>query len=223
MSTDNTGGSSDSGEPTGSSEASVGSSAQAREYEEGSVGEGSIRVIDKRRIDPTTGAVREPAVTSSTAGVGPGVGQDVTAQPLPQSLPTDDRVVELTTDLQRVTAEYANYRKRVDRDRLAVTELAVGTVLAQMLPILDDIERARNHGELAGAFKSVSEGLEALVGKLGLETFGIAGEAFDPAIHEALTHAEGEGLDQPTCTEVYQPGYRFKDRLVRPARVAVTE
>ncbi len=219
MSTDNTGGSSDSGEPTGSSEASVGSSAQEREHEEGSVGEGSIRVIDKRRIDPTTGAVREPAVTSSTAGVGPGVVPGFTAQ----SLPTDDRVVELTTDLQRVTAEYANYRKRVDRDRLAVAELAVGAVLAQLLPILDDIERARNHGELAGAFKSVSEGLEALVGKLGLETFGITGEAFDPAIHEALTHAEGEGLDQPTCTEVYQPGYRFKDRVVRPARVAVTE
>ncbi len=204
MSSDSTGGSPAKGDATDPRDA-------ANEQDEE-----SVRVTDKRRIDPTTGEVREPvaAPNAEAAAV-----DDATVG----ELSDDARVLELTADLQRITAEYANYRKRVDRDREAIGEIAVISVLAELLPVLDDIERARSHDELEGAFKSVGEALEALVTKLGLETYGVAGDPFDPEIHEALTHAEGEGLDQPTCTEVYQPGYKFKDRVVRPARVAVSE
>jgi len=122
-----------------------------------------------------------------------------------------------------VTAEYANYRKRVDRDRVAVREQALANVLAGLLPVLDDIGRAREHGELVGGFKSVAESLEAAVAKLGLDRFGEAGEPFDPKVHEALLHSYADDVTEPTCVQILQPGYRVGDRILRPARVAVAE
>jgi molecular chaperone GrpE len=134
-----------------------------------------------------------------------------------------DRLAERTADLQRVQAEYANYRKRVERDRVAVREQALANVLSGLLPILDDIGRAREHGELNGGFKSVAESLEATTAKLGLESFGDAGEPFDPRVHEALMHSYSPGVTEPTCVQILQPGYRVGDRILRPARVAVAE
>jgi molecular chaperone GrpE len=122
-----------------------------------------------------------------------------------------------------VTAEYANYRKRVERDRQAVREQAVANVLYGLLPVLDDIGRAREHGELAGGFKSVAESLEAAVTKLGLESFGESGEPFDPNVHEALMHSYSTDVTEPTCVQLLQPGYRVGERILRPARVAVAE
>ena len=133
------------------------------------------------------------------------------------------RLAERTADLQRVTAEYANYRKRVDRDRLAVREQALANVLSALLPVLDDIGRAREHGELVGGFKSVAESLEAAVTKLGLTTFGTEGEPFDPKVHEALTHSYSADVAEPTCVQILQPGYMVGERILRPARVAVAE
>jgi molecular chaperone GrpE len=130
-------------------------------------------------------------------------------------------LAELTNDLQRVHAEYANYRRRVDRDRDLIRENAVGGVLTQLLSLLDDVDRARQHGELEGAFKTVGESLEATVTKLGLERFGEADEAFDPMVHEALTTESREEITEPTVISVYQSGYRFAGRVLRPARVAV--
>jgi len=130
---------------------------------------------------------------------------------------------ERTADLQRLQAEYANYRKRVDRDREASRDLAVAAVLSELLPVLDDIGRARTHGELEGGFKLVGESLEATVARLGLETFGEVGEAFDPMVHEAIAHSHSDEVTAATCVEVFQPGYRFRDKVVRPARVAVAE
>jgi len=130
-------------------------------------------------------------------------------------------LAELTNDLQRVQAEYANYRRRVDRDRDLIRENAVGGVLTQLLSLLDDIERARQHGELEGAFKTVGESLEATVTKLGLEPFGDTNEAFDPMVHEALTTESRAEITEPTVISVYQSGYRFAGRVLRPARVAV--
>lgn len=147
------------------------------------------------------------------------------------SLTGDVRVAELTADLQRVQAEYANYRKRVARDQEAVREIAVLNVLTELLPVLDDIERAREHNELTGTFKVVAEALQSKLAKLGLETFGAVGEAFDPMLHEALTHtpapegaerAEGEA-EGPVIGALFQPGFSYKGRVVRPARVGVTE
>jgi molecular chaperone GrpE len=122
-----------------------------------------------------------------------------------------------------VTAEYANYRKRVERDRVAVREQALANVLYGLLPVLDDIGRAREHGELVGGFKSVAESLEAAVAKLGLESFGDSGEPFDPNVHEALMHSYSGDVSEPTCVEILQPGYRVGERILRPARVAVAE
>jgi molecular chaperone GrpE len=133
------------------------------------------------------------------------------------------KVAERTADLQRLQAEYANYRKRVERDRLAVREQALANVLNELVPILDDIGRAREHGELVGGFKSVAESLEGIAAKLGLTSFGEAGEPFDPTLHEALMHSYSPDVTEPTAVQILQPGYRVGERIIRPARVAVAE
>jgi molecular chaperone GrpE len=130
---------------------------------------------------------------------------------------------ERTADLQRLQAEYANYRKRVDRDRATVREHAVAGALTELLPVLDAIDQAREHGELSGGFKSVADSLQAALTKLGLVSYGQRGEAFDPKIHEALTHSYSPDVTEDTCVEVFQPGYRVGERILRPARVAVAE
>ncbi|MFH9981836.1 nucleotide exchange factor GrpE [Streptomyces sp. NPDC017179] len=130
---------------------------------------------------------------------------------------------ERTADLQRLQAEYQNYRRRVDRDRIAVREVAVANIVSELLPVLDDIGRARDHGELVGGFKSVAESLETVVAKLGLQQFGKEGESFDPTIHEALMHSYAPDVTETTCVAILQPGYRIGERTIRPARVAVAE
>jgi molecular chaperone GrpE len=132
-------------------------------------------------------------------------------------------LAERTADLQRLQAEYANYRKRVDRDRAAVREHAVAGALTELLPVLDAIGQAREHGELSGGFKSVADSLQAALTKLGLVSYGQRGDAFDPKIHEALTHSYSPDVTEDTCVEVLQPGYRVGERILRPARVAVAE
>ena len=134
-----------------------------------------------------------------------------------------DEVATLTADLQRLQAEYANYRKRVDRDRQLTSELAFAAVLSELLPVLDDLERAGEHGELTGGFKAVADRINSIVEKLGLTRFSDAPVAFNPGIHEALTHETSTEVTQPTATKILQPGYKFKDRVIRAARVAVTE
>lgn len=174
-----------------------------------------VVIRDNRKIDPVTGEARKaPPVTGPT---------------LPATEPAEGPMVEAallderTRDLQRVQAEYANYRKRAERDRLAAGEVAVGRTLAELLPVLDDIERAREHGDLTGALKAVADHLDAVFAKLGLEQFGDVGEPFDPAIHEAVMHAESDEVGEATCTTVLRRGYRHRDRLLRPAMVGVTE
>ncbi|CAL9485695.1 nucleotide exchange factor GrpE [Streptomyces sp. DH-12] len=130
---------------------------------------------------------------------------------------------ERTADLQRLQAEFQNYRRRVERDRAAVKETAVANLLSELLPVLDDIGRARDHGELVGGFKSVAESLETTVAKLGLQQFGKEGEPFDPTIHEALMHSYAPDVTETTCVAILQPGYRIGERTIRPARVAVAE
>ncbi len=187
-----------------------------------------VIVRDKRRLDPETGEVRhahlhEGSVVSEAAPRDEQPGQQQLGEELTADL---DRVsAELVADLQRVSAEYANYRKRVDRDRVLVMEMATAGLLAELLPLLDDVDRARQHGDLDGAFKSVGEGIEAVAAKLGLERFGEVGDTFDPAVHEALMAVEPDGdATVATCAQVLQPGYRLvSGRVLRPARVAVAE
>jgi len=182
---------------------------------EGAQEQGPV-VRDKRRIDPTTGEVRPGAAEQAAPA-------DADAPPAAETELELDAVAELTADLQRLQAEFANYRRRVERDRQAVAEQALGSVMVGLLPVLDDIDRARSHGEVEGGFKLVVDGLETTLSKLGLQRFGEAGEPFDPTVHEALTHTLSAEVSEPVCAEVYQPGYRVGDRVLRPARVAVAE
>ncbi|TYK50386.1 nucleotide exchange factor GrpE [Actinomadura decatromicini] len=178
-------------------------------------------IRDKRRIDPETGKVREQAASASSAPEAPANGGATAADEEVASLRT--QLAERLADLQRLKAEYDNYRKRVERDRVAVREQALGQVLTELLPVLDDIGRARDHDELNGGFKSVAESLEAVTGKLGLERYGEKGEPFDPTVHEALMHAYSSDVTETSVMDVLQPGYRIGERVLRPARVAVAE
>ena len=188
--------------------------------EEENAGDG-VRVSDKRRIDPETYEVREGVAPSDNIDDAL-AAEDAAASAVEGDVAgIETKVAELTADLQRVHAEYANYRKRVERDREVMQEMAVGAAMTELLPVVDDIERAREHGELEGAFRSVGEALESTLAKLGLEKFGEAGEEFDPTVHEALTSEENDAVSVPTVTNVYQPGYRYAGRILRPARVAV--
>ncbi len=134
-----------------------------------------------------------------------------------------DPVAALTADLQRLQAEYANYRKRVERDRAVAHELAIGSVLTELLATLDDIDRASEHNELTGGFKAVADQLAAITTRIGLEKYGTAGDAFNPQIHEALLHDTSTDVAVSTASKILQPGYKYKERILRPARVAVTE
>ena len=134
-----------------------------------------------------------------------------------------DPVATLTNDLQRLQAEYANYRKRVERDRSVAHEMAIGAVLTELLALLDDVDRAEAHGELTGGFKAVADQLNSITSRVGLEKYGTEGEAFDPQIHEALMHNMSADVVVPTASKILQPGYKYKERILRPARVAVTD
>jgi molecular chaperone GrpE len=206
-------------------------------------------IRDHRRIDPVTGqpkrgkhAASQPAGTTGAGRPGGsgssarhGKASDTAAEKDEAELTETEsaellaaqelriQLAERTADLQRLQAEYANYRKRVDRDRATVREHAVAGALIELLPVLDAISQAREHGELSGGFKSVADSLQAATGKLGLVSYGQRGDAFDPKIHEALTHSYSPEVTEDTCVEIFQPGYRVGERILRPARVAVAE
>jgi len=148
---------------------------------------------------------------------------DAVDQALAEAGVVVDEVASLTSDLQRLQAEYANYRKRVDRDRVTAHEISTSLVIVELLPVLDDIARAEEHGELTGGFKAIADQLSAITTKLGLTKFADLNVPFDPQIHEALMHSTSNEVTETSVTQVLQPGYKFKDRVIRPARVAVTD
>jgi molecular chaperone GrpE len=187
-----------------------------------------VVVRDRRRIDPLTGEVRSPEGAASPAGAGPGGPGPEAAQAAPD--PAEQKLAELsaqlderTADLQRVSAEYANYRRRTDRDREAITVAARAQVAGELLTVLDDVVRAEAHGDLTGAFKSVADKLVSALNKIGLTPFGTEGDEFDPSVHEAVQHTMSHDVTGPTVTAVLRPGYRLGERLLRPAMVAVTD
>jgi molecular chaperone GrpE len=172
-----------------------------------------VTVTDKRRIDPLTGEVREPSgpAPSGPAPEAAGAGGEQA-----------DKVAELTADLQRVQADFANYRKRALRDQQVAGERAKATVVSQLLTVLDDLDRARSHGDLeTGPLKSVADKLTAALAGLGLTAFGAEGDEFDPSLHEAVQH-EGEG-SKPVLGTVMRQGYRLGDQVLRHALVGVVD
>ncbi len=177
-------------------------------------------IRDRRRIDPETGELRErpeTAAPGSPPATGPPAATE-SAGPSPEL-----ELAERTADLQRLQAEYLNYKRRVDRDRENARKNAVASTLTALLPVLDDIARAREHDELSGGFKAVAQSFEGAVAKLGLTSFGEVGDEFDPRIHEALMHSYSDDVTGPTCAAILQVGYQIGERILRPARVAVAE
>ncbi len=175
-----------------------------------------VVIRDNRKIDrepsPVDNSVAEPAVDTDSP-------DETDAVPMVAAALLDER----TADVQRLQAEYANYRKRSDRDRLVAGDVATGRVLADLIPVIDDLERAKAHGDLTGPLKAVADKLDAVTAKLGLVVFGEVGDLFDPAIHEAVLHDESDDVTAPTCTTVMRPGFRHNDRLLRPAMVGVSD
>ena len=168
--------------------------------------------------DPVTVADGAAPTASSPDGVSDAAATDA-AEPSADAVLLEER----TRDLQRVSAEYANYRRRADRDRLAAGDVAVGRVLTELLPVVDDLDRARTHGDLSGPLKAVADKIDAVFDKLGLEAFGEIGDPFDPSRHEAVLHDESDAVTVPTCTTIMRRGYQHRDRLIRAAMVGVSE
>lgn len=178
-----------------------------------------VVVRDKRRIDPTGSFARPAPAEPGTDASGPGPDGPVLGA-------EDDltrQLAERTEDLKRVSAEYSNYRRRVDRDRMLIVEQAQERLVTELFPLLDDIDRAREHGDLTGAFKKVGDGLVALVERIGVEVFGQPGDHFDPSIHEAVLHEVSPDVSVPTARMIMRCGYRRGERILRSAMVAVAE
>ncbi|MEV6763998.1 nucleotide exchange factor GrpE [Streptomyces sp. NPDC051105] len=180
----------------------------------------------EEKPDVPSGATSDDAEPKATPAQGAAPAGDSSAQLAGLTAQLDQvrtALTERTADLQRLQAEYQNYRRRVERDRITVREIAIANLLTELLPVLDDIGRAREHGELVGGFKSVAESLETVAAKMGLQQFGKEGEPFDPTIHEALMHSYAPDVTETMCVAILQPGYRIGERTIRPARVAVAE
>jgi molecular chaperone GrpE len=187
-------------------------------------GPGKDQPEEKREERDTAGTSQEKAQErAESAEEAPEMITEHVIKDGKQAADVEAQLAERTADLQRLQAEYANYRKRVDRDRVAVREQAVVGTLSGLLPVLDAIDQAREHGELSGGFKSVADSLQAALGRLGLVAYGEKGDPFDPKIHEALTHSYSSDVTEDTCVEILQSGYKVGDRILRPARVAVAE
>jgi molecular chaperone GrpE len=185
--------------------------------------EGRPVIRDNRKVDPVSGKVRATPSGSGAEDAAEAAMEDAVVAAA-ELLATREALALRTEDVQRVAAEYANYRKRVDRDRAVASENATAEVLTALIPVLDDIDAARGAGELEGPFKAVAEKLETtLTGRFGLERYGAEGEVFDPTIHEALLHQTSPDVTEPTVSMVLQPGYRMGDRILRAARVGVTD
>jgi molecular chaperone GrpE len=180
----------------------------------GGAGSGGPGAAKRGGSDQPEAAAAAPKPTATPAGT-------PAAEPSSEATELRAQLAERTADLQRLQAEYANYRKRVDRDRATVREQAVASALTELLPVLDAINQADEHGELSGGFKSVADSLQAAVGKLGLVSYGQRGDAFDPKIHEALAYSDSPDVTEDTCVDIFQPGYKVGERILRPARVAV--
>ncbi|WP_117212405.1 nucleotide exchange factor GrpE [Allorhizocola rhizosphaerae] len=197
----------------------------AKSAPEESGGGERIVIRDKRKVSPSGTAGAKPAEPEKQPETPPDPVATTATAPVDAAKigELESALDERTKDLQRVTAEYANYRKRVERDRTLAAEQAVGMVLAALLPVLDDIDRARDHGDLNGPFGSVAEQLVTVVGKFGLTAFGVKGDPFDPKLHEAVAHLTSAEVTESTCIDVMRRGYLLGERLLRPAMVAVAD
>ncbi|MDQ2839096.1 MAG: nucleotide exchange factor GrpE [Actinomycetota bacterium] len=219
--------------------------AAARNPEGGAKPPSGFTFADKRKIREDGAAAApvaepelidaEPVFEADEAALGTGVADELapptdglTAEEFRAEVDVNELLAaERLADLQRLQAEYANYRKRIERDRALSRDLTIASMVESLLPVLDDIQLARQHGDLeSGPFASIADKLESTLAKYGVERFGEPGAAFDPSVHDALMHVEeelAEGTDVTTVVGVLQPGYRIGDKIIRPARVSVAD
>lgn len=189
------------------------------------------RVTDKRRIDPETGQVREPTaeeqVLAEAEQAATAAEEAVVLEGLveAQKLAAErlDELQRRNADYYNLEQQYAAYVKRSKAEALGARDQGVAAVAEALISVLDDIELARQHGDLVGPFASIAEKLEGTLGRFGIERYGAAGEVFDPTVHEALMHGHSADVTEPTVQQVLQPGYRMGERIVRAARVAVVD
>jgi molecular chaperone GrpE len=179
--------------------------------------------VESAHAAPGTGEQPAPGGAAPGGADDAGTTESADAEVERDIADAERQVAALTEDLQRLHAEYVNYKKRVDRDRDLVLQNAKFAVLSSLLPVLDDVDRARTHGELEGGFKAVAEALEGVVAGQGLVKFGNPGDEFDPRLHEALMHGHSPDVKTTTCQEIVSAGYMIGDRVVRPARVTVVD
>ena len=175
-----------------------------------------VIIRDNRKFDPATGEARKVASAEDK----PSADAPSTEAPVDESAAL---LAERTADLQRVQAEYANYRKRADRERLEAEHLGVARALAALLPVLDDFERAIAHEDISEQVMQILEKQQRALEALGLEKFGAEGDPFDPAVHEAVLHDESDSVTEPTVTKAMRAGYKHRERLLRAAMVGVTD
>ncbi|MDR2254258.1 MAG: nucleotide exchange factor GrpE [Bifidobacteriaceae bacterium] len=196
--------------------------------------EGRPVIRDNRKVDPVSGRVRinhgageppaaEAAETAPTPGTAEAAARALEDEVIAAAelISAREELAVRTEDLRRLSADYANYRKRVERDRAVAGEQARAELLTALIPVLDDLDAARGAGELTGPFKAVAEKLEAALGRFGMERYGAEGDVFDPTVHEALLHQTDPDSTEPRIFVVLQPGYRMGERVLRAARVGV--
>lgn len=195
-------------------------------------GDKPFQFSDKRKVDPATGTPREGGAPaggpgteeqgSQEQGTDPLAGLDF--EPSPETAELEKAKAEAADHLdalQRERASFTNYRNRALRDQEAARTRGIEDVLTGLLPVLDDIERAKAHGDLDGPMAAIAEKIDASLGKFGIERYGVVGEEFDPTVHEALMHRTSADAQTATVELVIEPGYRINERIVRAARVGV--
>jgi molecular chaperone GrpE len=185
-------------------------------------------VRDRRKIDPQTGQLRSPAPEEgreAPPAAADGDAEQASAAGTEQSAveAAQQEAAERLADLQRLQTEYANYRKRADRERERAAEGGKAGIAGELLTVLDDVERAEAHGDLTGPFKAVGDKLASVLQHSGVEAFGEENEPFDPNVHEAVQHTTSPEVSAPTVTAVLRRGYRIGDRVLRNALVVVTD
>jgi molecular chaperone GrpE len=200
-------------------------------------------IRDKRRIDPETGEVRQPVDGPGANTSGPDLEHEEIVDVGPSDAPAEEEIfsddelnllsgqataeelaAERLSDLQRVTAEYANYRKRTEANRIVERERAIGETVKGLLPVLDDIDRAEKHGDLedGSAFATIAAKLRTSVERLGLTAFGAVGDPFDPQLHEAIFQQPSADVEADTVADVVETGYLIGSTLIRVAKVVVS-
>ncbi|MGV9669686.1 nucleotide exchange factor GrpE [Gordonia sp. NPDC003504] len=183
-------------------------------------GDEPITVTDRRRIDPETGEVRPEGEPTPDAGSAPASGEEPALEEA--KAPATDEVAELTAALQRERAQFANYKRRTEEEKQGRVAYGKQVLIEKLLPILDDLDRAREHGDLeSGPLRAVADKLAGSLSSEGLVKFGEPGDVFDPELHEAVQN-DGSGAE-PVLGAVYRSGYRLGDKVIRTAMVTVTD